>query len=194
MLAREYIKGCERARDGASTAGEWERAATSQERGDMSWTSVSGRTWLVWMSTLLSVGAGACVGEDAVRATAVIETTLPGYGVVITVPDTVRRGSSFDVRFVTYGNGCVRPGVARDIEVRREGDVLTFVPWDYRLRPAGGPSALSCSDELNVFQREATFRFANPGRGTIRMIGISKRQEPPSAITVTREVVVEGGG
>jgi len=130
-----------------------------------------------------------CSREAMVPTASIIETTLPGYGVSLSVPETVESGSRFEVAFQTYGGGCHRAGDSEDLEVHRDGDRLTLQPWDFQQTSFDSPLSVNCADVLRVFRRQASVTFETPGPKVVRLRGWSEAQG--RTITVSTSILVE---
>lgn len=153
-------------------------------------TSVKQRTRVVSVLIAAAGGVGACAGEERIPVTAVIETPLPGFGVELVIPDTVDLGALFEASFLTYGGGCIRPGGVADMEIRQESGGLTFLPWDYLVGEGATPLQPNCADDLQTFRRTAQLRLHTSGEKLVRMVGLSQKEVPVGAITVSRVVFV----
>ena len=103
-----------------------------------------------------------------------------GAPVVITVPDSVQAGVSFEVSVLTYGGGCL----SKDgTEVQVSGLSADVTPYDIH------SGAEACTDNLGLFDHRAMVTLRESGVAEIRFHG--KQLPEDSLITVVREVVVE---
>ncbi len=116
-----------------------------------------------------------------------VPATLEPYGesLRIVVPKAVERGEVFEVKFTTYGGGCVGEG---DFEVEVKGLEAKIRPYDYDVSVPG----FGCTLELILYTRAASLRFDNPGTAQVRVLGLKKGMNDPQGklITVTRTVEV----
>ena len=131
----------------------------------------------------------AAVGITALVACAVSDAgprtrDVPSYIILgsdtsmITAPDTVQSGVTFEVRFDTYGGGCTTEGST--FVLGSESDIV-LLPMDSET------SADVCSGELRVFQHVVQVKTTATGRATVWVKGIDGGRQ---AAQVTREVIV----
>ena len=103
-----------------------------------------------------------------------------GDPVVITVPDSVQAGVSFEVSVLTYGGGCHSKG----------GTTIQIVGLSVDVTPYDIHSGLRiCDSILKTFDHRATLTLRESGVAEIRFHG--KQMPEDSLITVVREVMVE---
>ena len=98
--------------------------------------------------------------------------------VVITVPDTVDAGETFQVSVRTYGNGCTS---LSHTKVRLDGRTVDITPFDLE-------RGAVCADVLAMFDHTATLVIPEAGTARIRFHGWQLPEE--RVVTETREVVV----
>ena len=142
------------------------------------------------MRLLLLIAACVACDTNEVVEVGVIELgRQPTQPVRIENPTTARVGHSFDVRIVTYGNGCVS---AEDTVIEALSDeAFDITPLDRR-RTSG-----NCTSKLCTFPHEATIVFDTPGTKTLRFTGRrvdsvpAQPEDGEEYIEVWRQVVVE---
>lgn len=126
---------------------------------------------------LLATGCTALLGPGETRRLGVID--FYQEPVVIAVPDTVQAGAAFEVSVRTYGGGCITEG---ETETRVEGLSADVRPYD--LHSGAGV----CTDELRIFDHQATLAFEQEGVGEVRFHG--REMPADSLVTYVRPVVV----
>lgn len=105
-----------------------------------------------------------------------------GDTLVVTLPDTVRVGTPFNVRFHTRGpSGCYYAGET-DLDLFGRKAVLR--PYDYH------PADAVCPGVVLDLEHTAVVRFDSPGAGVIEIQG-RRLGDGGGEARVTREVVVE---
>ncbi len=126
----------------------------------------------------LALACDSTLGIDEEARIGVI--AFHGDPVVVTVPDTVQAGVSFEVSVLTYGGGCLSKDGTK-VQVR--GLSADVTPYDIH---SGGEI---CTADLGLFDHRAMMTLRESGVAEIRFHGRQLPQD--SLITVVREVVVE---
>ncbi len=126
----------------------------------------------------LALACDSTLGIDEEARIGVI--AFHGDPVVITVPDTVQAGVSFEVSVLTYGDGCLSKGGAT---IQIVGLSVDVTPYDIH------SGAEVCELMLNHFDHRATLTLRESGVAQISFHG--KQLPGDSLLTVVREVVVE---
>ncbi len=132
----------------------------------------------ILVSLPLLTACDSTLGSDEEARIGVI--AFHGDPVVITVPDTVQAGVSFEVSVLTYGGGCHSKG---GTTIQIVGLSVDVTPYDIH------SGAEVCTDILNMFDHRATLTLRESGVAEVRFHG--KQMPGDSLITVVREVVVE---
>ena len=89
----------------------------------------------------------------------------PLFTGTIAAPDTIQRGSSFDVRIQTFGGGCTRSTAGADLAFN--GQVAEIRPHNVTQTEHG----TTCSADLLFLYDVVPVHFDSPGTATIRVIG-----------------------
>lgn len=138
--------------------------------------------WMM-LATLATAGCASATGGGPDDPNAAI---LSHYGdpVQVTAPESATAGQPFTVASRTYGGGCIRQGTT---EVAVRGRTADLRPRDTRAEAAG----VVCTAELRMFRHEASVRFDEPGRATLRIHGVSvSGGGDPRPLVITRTVTV----
>lgn len=101
--------------------------------------------------------------------------TVEFYGdpLVVTIPDTIAVGATFEVTVRTYGGGCETMGPT---ETTVRGDTILVVPYDFTTR---GVDVL-CTLELKHFHHSVTLSWPTAGevhllvRGWVEPAGVER--------------------
>ncbi len=103
--------------------------------------------------------------------------TLVFYGDTssIELPSAARVGETVELRFTTFGGGCIRPGRIDVAIADLQAEVRPYLEEP----PAELPDTVVCTAELRLDQRVARLRFDRPGRATIRILGLALPEETP---------------
>jgi hypothetical protein len=99
--------------------------------------------------------------------------------VVIDVPESVQRGTSFTIRVRTYGDGCTSK--ART-DVKVEGRRVTVEPMNTEIR------GVACTQILLSIEHTATVTFDSPG--PVQVVVRGRRQPGDDVVTFERTVQV----
>jgi hypothetical protein len=107
-----------------------------------------------------------------------------GDTALIMAPDTVTRGTAFEVSVETFGGGCTRSTGRTDVRIT--GLVLEIRPYNETRRSD------VCTDDLIMLTHQAFVQFSQPGVALVRVVGA---QEPTQgagtgSAEVTRQVVI----
>jgi hypothetical protein len=105
----------------------------------------------------------------------------PGDSARVEIPDTVAVNAPVLVVVPTGGGGCTRQG---DTEASVTGLTADVRPFDFYPVPTAD---IVCTADFRILRHEATLRFTQAGRATVRVHG---RLGPDRPTVVTRSVVV----
>ena len=103
----------------------------------------------------------------------------------IVAPDTVLRGTSFSVSFMTFGGGCLHSPARTELAI--SGNRLQVTPYDH---DSGGSV---CTADLRLLPHEVQVRIDTPGGALMRIVGQQRGQSTGSAnvpAELTRAIVV----
>jgi hypothetical protein len=105
---------------------------------------------------------------------------LAFYGDTSTVelPDSARVGETVTLRVSTFGGSCVRPGEVGVVISELHAEVRPYLEEP----PKDLPPTTVCTAELRIDWRVAHLRFDQPGRASIRIVGLAEPEERPFAI------------
>ena len=122
------------------------------------------------------------IGTEAVPGTIVFY----GDSTTIDVPDLITAGKPFEVRFNTFGGGCLGEG-ARD-RVSGHGNELLIRPFDRD----GSNKNVVCTADLRPIRHSVRAVRDVPGPITIRIAGLRKHSGSYDGVPValTRSVMV----
>lgn len=117
----------------------------------------------------LGIGGGSCGIFDS--DTVVEPALIVFYGDTsrIVAPDSVARGTTFEISVPTFAGGCTREIARTDQAVA--GTVLEIRPYNVTQR------AKVCTDDLLILTHTAMARIDQPGLATIR---VRAKQRPPA--------------
>lgn len=101
---------------------------------------------------------------------------------VIIAPDTVARGESFEVRFRTYGGGCIYRIDRTDVRV--SVNVAELRPYNVRT------TSPVCTSDLRYFEHRATVRLPQSGPAAIVLIGDQRIGSATVPAVLQRRVIV----
>jgi hypothetical protein len=126
----------------------------------------------------------------ASRSSAVLASMAPSDPAVVTAPDTVRAGESFQAVVTTIGpDGCWREAGA---ETKLTASLAILTPYDMNLRDLN--RELGCKDSLITLPRTVQIRFSERGEATLRVHGRKIVGGDPNQqgtpMTVEKKIVV----
>jgi hypothetical protein len=121
-------------------------------------------------------GCGTITALSKIEQPATI--VLGGSTSVIVAPDTVARGSTFEIRFTSYENKCTDP-LRDDLDVR--GDSILVRPVVTRAR--------ECGDALLIFDHRIHVNPINTA-GKYRIFLYGRRDGFDGYVVITRDLVI----